>query len=209
MPCRDSDLMQVRSMAAQACGGTMTDDQNSGAAGTSSGDQDAPGWAPPKPQPAPQPESSGPPAASDDAPLTPLQQAVVEEVTEGQRALGREMRWKRRAGLSLFEGGGVIGNSIDNAVANRAAKQVSESERQAAFLVGTLNSKPLGEELHVPAGGPPTPDEVHEAEMNPWPHHNMAETIERNRGLRSDSGGSNNDPQETSGETSLGGDSNP
>ena len=94
-------------------------------------------------------------------------------------------------------------------MANRAARQVSESERQAEFLVGTLNSKPLGEELNVPAGGPPTPEEVHEAEMNPWPHHNMAETIERNRGLRSDPDGSNNNPQETTGRESLGGDSNP
>jgi hypothetical protein len=186
----------------------MTNDDSSEAQRRNGEGADPPGWGLPnsgteqQAQSSVQPHASSQPQASveqgtgdDDAPLTTLQQAVVEEVTEGQRALGREMRWRRRAGLSFLEGGGIIGNTIDSAVASRAARQVSDSERQAEFLVGTLNSKPLGEDLHVPAGGPPTPEEVHEAEMNPWPRHNMAETIERNRHLRSSPGGSDDKPQ--------------
>jgi hypothetical protein len=120
----------------------------------------------------------------EDAPLTPLQQAVVDEVAEGQHALGREMRWKRGSGLSLLGPGGIVGYEIDSALAARAAKQVSASEREAEFLAGIKNSEAADEEPHVPAGGPPTLEEVHEAEMHPWPHHGMAETIEHNRQLR-------------------------
>jgi hypothetical protein len=172
----------------------MTDKQSSNGQGQDDEGPDGPGWALPRSEKAPQPQGASPTASDDDAPLTPLQQAVIEQVTEGQRALKREVRWRRRGVLSFFEGGGITGNVIDNAVADSAAKHVSEAERQAEFLVGDLNSKPLGEELHVPAGGPPTPEEVHEAEMNPWPHHNMAETIERNRGLHPDADGSDRTP---------------
>jgi len=174
----------------------MTDNPSSDGQSQNDEGPDGPGWGLPRPQTALQPQSAAPSAPSgDDAPLTPLQQAVVEQVTEGQRALKREVRWRRRGVLSFFEGGGITGNVIDNAVADRAGRQVTEAERQAEFLAGDLNSKPLGEELRVPAGGPPTPEEVHEAEMNPWPHHNMAETIERNRGLHPDADGSDNNPQ--------------
>ena len=38
------------------------------------------------------------------------------------------------------------------------------------------------EEAQTPLNPPPTPEEVHEAEMNPWPGHTMRETILRNRG---------------------------
>jgi hypothetical protein len=177
-------------------GGTVTNEESPEGQGGTDERADAPGWGLPSSGEEPQVQASVPQAAGDDdAPLTTLQQAVVEEVSEGQRALGHEMRWRRRAGLSFLEGGGITGNTIDSDLASRAARQVSDSERQAEFLVGTLNSKPLGEELHVPKGGPPTPEEVHEAEMNPWPHHNMAETIERNRHLRSTPDGSADDPQ--------------
>jgi hypothetical protein len=129
----------------------------------------------------------------EDAPLTALQQAVVNEVAEGQRALGREMRWRRRAGLSLLGAGGITGYEIDSALASRTAEQVSASEHEAEFLAGTSNSVAALEEPHVPSGGPPTPEEVHEAEMNPWPHHGMAETIEHNRQLREKSGAGDGD----------------
>ena len=38
------------------------------------------------------------------------------------------------------------------------------------------------EEAQTPLDPPPTPEDVHEAEMNPWPGHTMRETILRNRG---------------------------
>ncbi len=37
-------------------------------------------------------------------------------------------------------------------------------------------------DAEIPLDPPPTPEEVHEAEMNPWPGHTMRETILRNRG---------------------------
>ena len=41
------------------------------------------------------------------------------------------------------------------------------------------------EEAKTPLDPPPTPQEIHEAEMNPWPGHTMRETILRNRGILS------------------------
>jgi hypothetical protein len=40
--------------------------------------------------------------------------------------------------------------------------------------------------IAVPAGGPLTPEEIHEAEMHPWPGHSMEETVAR---MRSGQGG--------------------
>jgi hypothetical protein len=161
-----------------------------GSEGSSKSDG-APGWGLPSPEPGSNTSASTTEARStgqQDAPLTPLQQAVVEEVAEGQRALGREMRWSRASRWQPFSPGGVIGSSIDSALASRAARDVGESERRAEFLAGP--PVPGSDEvLHVPAGGPPTPDEVHEAEMHPWPHHGMADTIERNRQLRGNPAG--------------------
>jgi hypothetical protein len=110
---------------------------------------------------------------------------VVNEVTEGQRALGDEMRLSKRSRVSLFGGygGGLVGSVVDSVLASHAAKRVSESELEAQFLAGATGAV-SDAEPHFPAGGPPTPEEVHEAEMHPWPHHGMAETIEHNRALR-------------------------
>lgn len=121
---------------------------------------------------------------TDDAPLTPLQEAVVEQVTEGQAALGDEMRHERQARFAFGSryGGGTIGAVFDDMLAMRDAGKVSESEDAAQLLAGLAGGS--DEPIHCPAGGPPTPEEVHAAEMNPWPHHSMAETIERNRALR-------------------------
>lgn len=168
----------------------MTSNEASDTVGTND-PSDAPGWALPRTEPIPsaQPVSASTAGAAsddDDRPLTATQQAVVNQVAVGQEALHREMRWGRRYKWSLLGGQGMIGYGIDSTMGSRATKQVSESERAAEFLV---NRPPSSDEvLHVPAGGPPTPEEVHEAEMNPWPHHGMAETIERNRQLRASAG---------------------
>ncbi len=145
---------------------------------------DAPGWG----LPSQQPDHEAPPkiAGGDEAPLTAVQQAVVNEVAEGQRELGREMRFHRWATADLLGGGdGIVASTIDSALASSAASRVADSEREAEFLAGSMDPA-TDEEPHVPAGGPPTPEEVHEAEMHPWPHHGMAETIEHNRQLRQD-----------------------
>jgi len=161
--------------------GETTDNSGTGPKG-----DDEPGWGLPSIEPAPTPvasPSSDAQPGADDAPLTPIQQAVVSEVAQGQRALGRQMRWARRSG---WERPSLL-SVVDSGLSAGAAREVSESERAAEFLVGP--PKPGSDViLHVPAGGPPTPEEVHEAEMNPWPHHGMAETIERNRRLRSATG---------------------
>jgi hypothetical protein len=159
----------------------MTSEEGPGGATPYTNADDAPGWGLPSSDPAIAPS---PGAVDHDAPLTPVQQAVVDEIAEGQRALGHEMRWRRLSHIDLFEGGAGIGPSlIDSALASRAAGQVDETERQAEVLAGI--SDPVVDTVpHFPKGGPPTPEEVHEAEMNPWPHHNMAETIEHNRQLR-------------------------
>ncbi len=147
---------------------------------------DSPGWGLPSSDPATESSVS---AGNDDAPLTPVQQAVVNEVAEGQQALGHEMRWRRRSDIDLFEGGAGLGASmIDSMLAARAAGRVDETERQAEVLAGTSDTA-ADSEPRFPKGGPPTPEEVHEAEMNPWPHHNMAETIEHNRQLRQEGSG--------------------
>jgi hypothetical protein len=166
----------------------MTGIENHDASGSHDGSDDAPGWGLPSPDPAvPAPVS---PAGDDDAPLTPVQQAVVNEVAEGQRALGHEMRWRRRSAFDLSGGaGGVLGSVVDNALASQDANQVAASERAAQILAGTVDPGPDAEP-RFPAGGPPTPEEVHEAEMNPWPHHGMAETIEHNRQQRLEAGDS-------------------
>ncbi|MGO9342892.1 MAG: hypothetical protein ACLP6E_10290 [Acidimicrobiales bacterium] len=145
---------------------------------------DAPGWGLPSQAPEVAPPIGG---ADDDAPLTPVQQAVVSEVAEGQRALGHEMRWRRRADVDLWEGGAGA-SVIDSALASRSARQVDDSEREAQLLSG-MRDPIANAEPHFPAGGPPTQEEVHEAEMNPWPHHGMAETIEHNRQLRQEGSG--------------------
>jgi hypothetical protein len=153
------------------------------------GSDDAPGWGLPSPDPeTPAPVSL---AGDDDAALTPVQQAVVSEVAEGQRALGHEMQWRRRSTFDLFGGGGVgvAGSVVDSALASQDAKRVAASERNAQILAGPVEPG-LDAEPHFPAGGPPTPEEVHEAEINPWPHHGMAETIEHNRQLRQEAGDS-------------------
>jgi Ni,Fe-hydrogenase III small subunit len=37
-------------------------------------------------------------------------------------------------------------------------------------------------------GGPPTPAEIHDAQMVPWPGHNLAQTLARNRARQADDG---------------------
>ena len=55
----------------------------------------------------------------------------------------------------------------------------------------TITHEPTDFERHIleeektPLDPPPTPQEIHEAEMNPWPGHTMRETILRNRGILS------------------------
>jgi hypothetical protein len=165
------------------------------------GPGDAPGWGS---APAPgatafaPPGPPGPPGV-DDAPLTPLQQAVVDEVAKGQHALGIEERWARRSSIALDGGlyndglGGSFTNAaVDNLLAQHADDQIDDAQR-AAELAAAQSAAPAGADPHFPAGGPPTPEEIHEAEMHPWPHHGMAETIEHNRELRAAAGGSGAD----------------
>jgi hypothetical protein len=128
---------------------------------------------------------------SDDAPLTPLQEAVVQDIAQGQHELqsaerfDHPLRWNQ-AGFGLA-GGGMFG-ALGRAVGAEKMQAVSDSDDEALFLAQQARGGDPASSRHVvPDGGPPTPEEVHQAEMNPWPHHNMAETIEHNRQMRAGS----------------------
>src|SRR5271157_1749469 len=151
---------------------------------------DTPGWG----LPSTGPKSVALPAnaGDNDAPLTEVQREVVDDVAKAQRELGTEERWRRASTRDLLGGGfdgGMFAGEIDSALASQAERRATDSEREAQLLVGTSDSG-SDAEPHFPAGGPPTREEVYEAEMHPWPHHGMAETIEHNRELREASGDS-------------------
>lgn len=143
---------------------------------------DAPGWA----------------AATGEhqPPLTDVQREVVDKVAEAQRELGRAEKWRKASRWDLLGGlfGGLFGglaSKLDSLRASNAEMRATDAEREALFLATSTDPGPDAEpQPHVPAGGPPTREEIYEAEMHPWPHHGMAETIEHNRGLREDPGGS-------------------
>jgi len=152
--------------------------------------EDTPGWGLPStdPKAVASPRATG----DDDAPLTEVQREVIGEVANAQRELGTEERWRKASRRDLLGGGfgdGMFAGEIDSALASQAERRATASEREAQLLIGTSDSG-SDAEPHVPAGGPPTREEVYEAEMHPWPHHGMAETIEHDRELREDPGDS-------------------
>jgi hypothetical protein len=130
--------------------------------------------------------SSAPQSDSEETPLTETQQAVVDHISGAQQQLGKADRFRNTPGLGLWGSGvgaGFVLGAIDR---DLHMHRVSDEDDAALFLAEQTHAGDSGSPRHVvPDGGPPTPEEVHEAEMNPWPHHNMAETIEHNRQLRS------------------------
>ena len=149
---------------------------------------DAPGWGLPT-----EPESAAPGAAAGEhePPLTELQREVVADVAEAQRQLTKSAKWRRASRWDLLGGlfgvGGVFASKMDTLLASNAEMRATDAEREAQFLAGTTQPKPdATPPPRVLTGGPPTRDEIYEAEMHPWPHHGMAETIEHNRELRED-----------------------
>lgn len=156
---------------------------------------DAPGWG----LPTPDPKSISPAGATGkgESPLTEVQREVIEKVAEAQRALGSEEKWRKASRWDLLGGilsvGGVFASKIDSLLALRAEMRARDAEREAQFLAETSRPRTVAdtagpdEEPRALAGGPPTREEIYAAEMHPWLHHGMAETIEHNRGLRKDS----------------------
>lgn len=154
---------------------------------------DPPGWG----LPSSDPKSVAPAAATGghEPALTELQREIVAEVAEAQRELGKEEKWRKASRWDLLGGlfgvGGMLASKIDSLFASNAEMRADDAEREAQFLAGATDPKPDAEaQPHVLAGGPPTREEIYEAELHPWPHHGMAETIEHNRGLREDPGDS-------------------
>jgi hypothetical protein len=152
---------------------------------------DAPGWG----LPTPDPTSISPGGAAGEPPLTEVQREVIEKVAEAQRELGKEEKWRKASRWDLLGGifsvGGVFTSKIDSFLASRAEMRARDAEREARFLAETAVPRPVAETRHdeasrALAGGPPTREEIYEAEMHPWPHHGMADTIEHHRGLRKD-----------------------
>jgi hypothetical protein len=120
-----------------------------------------------------------------------LQQAVVQDIAQGQQELKSAERFDRPSTWNVnqfgLEGAGLMG-ALGRAVTAEKMQAVSDSDDEALFLAEQARGGEPDSSRHVvPDGGPPTPEEVHEAEMNPWPHHNMAETIEHNRQMRAGS----------------------
>lgn len=141
---------------------------------------DGPGWALPTPGPWP--------------PLTEVQREVIEEIAEAQHEHGKADKWRRAFKWDLLGGTfGALMRPIDAFLASRAQMRARDAEREAQFLAESSVPKTVADpvddgEPRALAGGPPTREEVYEAEMHPWRHHGMAETIEHNRGLRNDPG---------------------
>lgn len=141
---------------------------------------------PPAPEPTNVDLGAGPDSDRDpEAPLTEMQQAVVDHISDAQQQLGKAERLADSPGWGLWGSGvgsGYVLGAIDR---DLHMGRVSREDDAALFLAEQAKAADSGPPRHiVPDGGPPTPEEVHEAEMNPWPHHNMAETIEHNRQLR-------------------------
>ena len=154
---------------------------------------DTPGWGLPTPDPKSSPRAGA--TGKGNPPLTELQREVIEKIAEAQRALGKEEKWRKASRWDLLGGffgvGGVLMSKIDALLASRAEMRARDAEREAQFMAEASRPRTVpdaapDEEPRALAGGPPTRDEIYEAEMHPWLHHGMAETIEHNRGLRED-----------------------
>jgi hypothetical protein len=96
-----------------------------------------PGWG----LPSTGPKSVTPPATTGDdvAPLKEVQREVVDEVTEAQRELGTEERWRKASRRDLLGGGfggGTFAGEIDSALASQAERRATASEREAQLHVG-------------------------------------------------------------------------
>jgi hypothetical protein len=116
-------------------------------------------------------------------PLTEAQQEVVDDVTHAQREVGGELRrskwraWRLRGGA-------------EEAMAESDEERATADEELADLRASVGEPKaPVAADAPVLTGGPPTTEEVRDAEMNPWRGHGMAETIEHNRELRDGSDG--------------------
>jgi hypothetical protein len=129
---------------------------------------------------------SGPEGNPEETPLTETQQAIVDHISDAQQQLRKAERFSNTPGLGPWGTGVGAGSVLGAFERGLHMNRVSDEDDAALFLAEQTHSGDSGSPRHiVPDGGPPTPEEVHEAEMNPWPHHNMAETIEHNRQLRS------------------------
>jgi hypothetical protein len=124
---------------------------------------------------APEPVGKSGEMGDATAPLTEMQRDVVDEVERAQHEVRRGKWWRTAAKWSFRN------SAAFSEVAAQADNVATAYEHQAESLV---EPKVIPPPPHVLSGGPATPAETYEAEMHPWPHHGMAETIERNRGLR-------------------------
>jgi hypothetical protein len=81
---------------------------------------------------------------------------------------------------------------------NEAAQQVQFDQMEVGFEK-EIESEIASGQIAVPEGGPLTPEEIHEAEMNPWPGHSMEETVARMRSERAGRTGAGGEVAATSG----------
>ena len=61
------------------------------------------------------------------------------------------------------------------------AEDRRESDLAEAAFEQEIEHELATGEIHPPAGGPLTPEEIHEVEMHPWPGHSMEEAVARLR----------------------------
>jgi hypothetical protein len=81
---------------------------------------------------------------------------------------------------------------------NKAVQQV-EFDQMEVGLEKQVEGEIASGKIAVPAGGPLTPKEIHEAEIHPWPGHSMEETVARMRSGQSGQPGPEGDARAPSG----------
>jgi hypothetical protein len=81
---------------------------------------------------------------------------------------------------------------------NEAAQQIEYDQMEVGFEK-QVEAEIASGEIAVPPGGPLTPEEIHEAEMHPWPGHSMEETVARMRSGEAGQGEAEGETGATSG----------
>ena len=79
------------------------------------------------------------------------------------------------------------GRGLGGSRSDLANTEVQMDQDEATFA-GEIAKEISTGAIAPPPGGPLTPEEIHEVEMNPWPGHTMAEAVTRLRAQRAPGG---------------------
>jgi len=121
-------------------------------------------------------------AAQEEAKLEQIEQVTESDETREARITSKSDSWR----------------PFRREAHNEAAQQIEFDQMEVGFEKQVEGEIASGE-IAVPAGGPLTPEEIHEAEMHPWPGHSMEETVARMRSGQSGQPGPEGDARAPSG----------